>query len=124
MPSVLKGVELGVVFGWGTVESHLMKSTFFSPGTRAQSVRVCKHVTSSLCNGERAGVVGGVWALHRMDGHVSQNGCVHRKGTPFLQRTSRKKWGTVENKVRKMKVENCSFLSDSAHKRNKVVNVI
>lgn len=77
MPSVLKGVEPGLAFGWGTVESHLMKSTFFCPGTRAQSGRVCKHVTSSLCNGEGAGVGGGVWALHRIEGHVSQNGCFH-----------------------------------------------
>lgn len=75
MPSVLKGVEPGVVFGWGTVESHLMKSTLFSPGTRARSVCVSKHVTSSLCNGEGGGVVGGVWALHRIDRYVSQNGC-------------------------------------------------
>lgn len=75
MPSVLKGVEPGVVFGWGTVESHLMKSTFFSPGTHAWSLRVCKHVTSSLCNIEGGGVVEGVWALHRIDRHVSQNGC-------------------------------------------------
>lgn len=55
MPNVLKGFERRVVFVWGTVESRLMKSTFFSPGTRAQSVGVCKYVTSSLCNGEGAG---------------------------------------------------------------------
>lgn len=75
MPSVLKGVEPGVVFVWGRVESHLMKSTFFSPGTRAQSVRVCKYVTSSLSNGEGAGNSWRSVGFAQIDGYVSQNGC-------------------------------------------------